>query len=77
METVTPRNALDDELRALESRIAELTALADRLREENRSLRERQDSLSSERATLLARHEQVRNRVEAMIDRLRSLEQSA
>lgn len=71
------RTALDEELRHLEARIVELAALADRLREENRSLRERQDALSSERANLLARHEQVRTRVEAMIDRLRALEQSA
>ena len=77
MDSAAARNTLDEELRHLESRIAELAALADRLRDENRSLRERQDSLSSERAALLARHEQVRTRVEAMIDRLRSLEQSA
>lgn len=77
MEAPVARHALDDELKHLESRIVELTALANRLREENRSLRDRQDSLSSERASLLARHEQVRSRVEAMIDRLRALEQSA
>jgi cell division protein ZapB len=77
MEGTAARHALDEDLKRLESRIAELAALADRLREENRSLRERQDALSSERASLLARHEQVRNRVEAMIDRLRALEQSA
>jgi len=71
------RHALDEDLKRLEARIAELAALADRLREENRSLRERQDALSTERASLLARHEQVRHRVEAMIDRLRALEQSA
>jgi cell division protein ZapB len=71
------RHALDDELRRLEARIVELAALADRLREENRSLRERQDALSIERSSLLARQEQVRNRVEAMIDRLRALEHSA
>jgi cell division protein ZapB len=77
MEGTAARHALDEDLKRLEARIAELAALADRLREENRSLRERQDSLSTERASLLARHEQVRNRVEAMIDRLRALEQSA
>jgi len=44
------------------------------LREENRALRQRQDSLSTERATLLQRNEQVRTRVEAMIGRLKTLE---
>lgn len=77
MEALSTRTALDEELRHLEARIVELVTLAERLREENRSLRERQDTLASERANLLARHEQVRTRVEAMIDRLRALEHSA
>ena len=77
MEDSLARNALDEELRRLETRAAELSALVERLREENRSLRDRQDTLTSERANLLARHEQVRVRVEAMIDRLRAMEQTA
>jgi len=77
MDDLLARNALDDELRRLEARVAELTALAERLRQENRGLRQSQDSLATERANLLARHEQVRTRVEAMIDRLRAMEQTA
>jgi cell division protein ZapB len=45
-----------------------------RLNAENLSLRQRQDQLSGERAGLLARNEQARSRVEAMIQRLKSLE---
>ncbi len=45
-----------------------------RLTEENRSLRHSQEQLSGERAGLLARNEQARSRVEAMIQRLMSLE---
>ncbi|MGY3039917.1 cell division protein ZapB [Rhodanobacter sp. TND4EL1] len=45
-----------------------------RLNEENRSLRQSQEQLSGERAGLMARNEQARSRVEAMIQRLKSLE---
>jgi len=51
--------------------------LAARRVEENRALRQRQDALSAERATLLAKNEQVRARVEAMIGRLKSMESGA
>jgi cell division protein ZapB len=40
-------------------------------------LRHSQEQLSTERATLLAKNEQARSRVEAMIQRLKSLEQNA
>ncbi|MEO7936101.1 MAG: TIGR02449 family protein [Dokdonella sp.] len=53
-----------------------LVALCRRLGEENRSLRQSQEQLSNERAGLLARNEQARSRVEAMISRLKSLEQN-
>ena len=53
----------------------QLAALAQRLGEENRSLRQQQEQLSGERAQLLAKNEQARSRVEAMITRLKSLEQ--
>ncbi|HLW74305.1 MAG TPA: TIGR02449 family protein, partial [Gammaproteobacteria bacterium] len=41
------------------------------------SLRERLESLTTERANLLAKNDEVRGRVEAMITRLKSLEESA
>ncbi|MEZ5459016.1 MAG: TIGR02449 family protein [Steroidobacteraceae bacterium] len=47
------------------------------LRDENRALRQRQDSLSSERSSLLQKNELARARVEAMIGRLKMLEHSA
>ena len=47
------------------------------LKEENRALRQRQDAISTERASLLQKNEQVRARVEAMIGRLRTMEQGA
>src|ERR1700733_15299817 len=58
-------------------RLDRLLELCHRLTEENRSLRVSQEQLSTERSNLLAKNEQARSRVEAMIARLRSLENGA
>jgi cell division protein ZapB len=72
---VQSRNTtMESELHNLEQRVGELLTLVSQLTEENRALRNRQDNLSSERATLLQKNEQVRASVEAMIGRLRLLE---
>jgi cell division protein ZapB len=68
---------VETELRQLEQRVDALVALTAQLKEENRALRLRQDSFSTERANLLQKNEQVRARVEAMIGRLRTMEQGA
>jgi cell division protein ZapB len=62
------------ELRRLEKRLEELVVVCRQLQEENQSLRHRQDTLMSERASLLHKNEQVRGRVEAMIGRLKGME---
>lgn len=67
---------LKDEVRALAERVDQLLALCVRLSEENRSLKVSQEALAAERANLLAKNEQARSRVEAMIARLKSLEQN-
>ena len=51
--------------------------LCRQLQEENQSLRHRQDILMSERASLLHKNEQVRGRVEAMVGRLKGMEQAS
>lgn len=63
------------ELRAVRLEIERLVATVQRLAEENRSLRQAQEQLVVERAALLAKSEQARARVEAMITRLKALEQ--
>ena len=68
------KSSLEPELQRLEERMGELLALVHQLTEENHALRNRQDTLSTERAALLHRNEQVRARVEAMIGRLRTME---
>ena len=65
----------EHEFKRLEKRVDALVEVCDKLQDENRSLKQRQDSLTSERATLLQKNEQVRARVEAMIGRLKAMEQ--
>lgn len=62
------------ELERLERRLDELVVITNQLKDENRSLRQRQDTLIAERATLLQKNEQVRSRVEAMVVRLKAME---
>ncbi|MFN3704114.1 TIGR02449 family protein [Thermomonas sp.] len=66
---------LQGELHKLLARIDLLGARMQRLQEENRVLRQQVEQMASERAQLLAKQEQARSRVEAMIGRLKSLEQ--
>ena len=65
------------ELERLEKRLDELVVICNQLKEENRSLKQRQESLIVDRATLLQKNEQVRARVEAMIGRLKAMEHSS
>ncbi len=77
---MTPDQAnhrFDLELRRLEKRLEELVVHCRQLQEENQSLRSRQDTLISERASLLHKNEQVRGKVEAMISRLKGMEQAS
>jgi len=74
MSEASARTAVDAELKRLERRIDDLIATVGQLKEENRALRQRQDTLMTERAGLLQKNEQVRARVEAMIGRLKAME---
>ena len=73
----TTRTQLDLELTRLTKRIEELITSVEHLKEENRALRARHESLAGERAALMHKSEQVRTRVEAMIGRLKTLEHGA
>jgi cell division protein ZapB len=77
MSDANPKSAIELELKKLERRLDELMGTVHQLKEENRALRTRQDSLSAERSALLQKNEQVRARVEAMIGRLKSMEHGA
>ena len=65
----------EQSLLSISQRLDRLLELCRTLQDENRSLRHQQEQLVAERSTLLAKNEQARSRVEAMISRLKSLEQ--
>ena len=76
MNDPAAKSAIELELKRLEKRLEDLIATIGQIKEENRALRQRQETLTSERAALLQKNEQVRARVEAMIGRLKSMEQA-
>ena len=63
------------QLRAIAASVDVLVQRTLKLADENRGLRLQQEQLAGERSQLLAKNEQARMRVEAMIARLKSLEQ--
>jgi cell division protein ZapB len=68
---------IEKELELLEGQVGSLLDIVERLMKENRSLRTQQESLATERAGLLEKHDQVRGRVDAIVTRLKSLETGA
>jgi len=65
----------DIDLNSLERKIDELVHLCDQLARENQALSERHGEWAAERAQLIEKNELAKSKVEAMISRLRSLEQ--
>jgi cell division protein ZapB len=61
-------------LSALEAKLDRLIQLCERLRQENKKLREQETGWLRERTRLIEKNELARARVEAMITRLKSLE---
>ena len=62
------------DINSLESRVDELIRACEDLRGENRALRNQQDNLIAERASLIEKSELARSRVESMIARLKAME---
>ncbi len=65
----------DTDLKMLERRVDELIQRLNAVNSENQSLRESQSALIAERARLIEKTELARTRVEAMIGRLKAMEQ--
>jgi len=65
------------ELDTLERKVNELIELCQVLSRENRALRSRQSTWSTERAKLIEKNELAKTKVESMISRLKSLEQDS
>ena len=60
----------------LEEQVGELLELCQRLGDDNKDLRSQLQQLTSERSSLMETKEKVRNQVESMITRLRSMEKA-
>ena len=73
----TPALSEDTErlLAALEDKLARLIRLCDQLADANHKLQSDYDALDSERQSLIDQNEQLRARVNAMVARLKGLEQ--
>ncbi len=69
------RTLANFDLDRLEQQVNALIDLNQQLRNDNLSLRARQDILIAERGELLEKTEQARSRVEAMLSRLRAMEE--
>ena len=64
----------DPDLKGLEHRIDELINTCQRLKEENRLLRQQQSVLMAERAKLKQKNDMARTQTENMLVRLKALE---
>lgn len=64
----------DNTLKDLENKIDELIALCAELKRENRTLKSEIAGFREERRELLDKNELARSKVEAMLDRLRTME---
>ena len=56
MNESNPKSAVELELKRLEKRLEDLIATVAQIKEENRALRQRQETLTAERASLLQKN---------------------
>ena len=61
-------------IKVLESQVEELLELTNRLSVENTAMKQQLHALKTDRSGLIEQKEQVRNQVESMISRLKSME---
>jgi cell division protein ZapB len=74
MNTEKSIRITDPELKGLEHRIDELIRACQRLKQENRLLRQQQSVLMAERAKLKQKNDMARTQTETMLIRLKALE---
>jgi len=67
----------EPDLKSLEHRIDELIRTCQRLKEENRLLRQQQSAIAAERARLQQKNDLARTQTEMMLIRLKTLEAEA
>lgn len=74
MDTNNTDLRLKEQVLELETTLDQLTGITERLFEENQSLKVKESHLSRERSELLAKNDKIRTQVEAMIQRLKAME---
>ena len=74
MNTEKSIRITDPDLKGLEHRIDELIRNCQRLKQENRLLRQQQSTLMAERAKLKQKNDMARTQTETMLIRLKALE---
>jgi cell division protein ZapB len=67
----------DTQLKILEDKIDELISLCNELNRENQSLKAENSNWANERQTLVSKNDLARAKVEAMLERLKAMEQQA
>ena len=67
----------EQHLTILEQKVDQLLAYCDQLEQDNKQLRQQEHELKQERLQMIQLNDQTRHKVEAMIQRLKALEQSA
>ena len=65
---------MKQKLDKIEEKINELISLCDSLKKENRLLRKKQSDWTKEKRLLLMRNDNARQKIEAMIERLKTME---
>lgn len=71
------RNKYLDEITSLEETINSAIELIEKYGIENTALKQKMESLTSEKSLLLQKNDQAKTRLESMITRLKSLEQQS
>ena len=66
----------NDNMDDLEKQVDELLNLCDKLTQDNSSLKGTLDTMKTERSTLIEQKDKARHHIEAMITRLKSMEQN-
>lgn len=68
-------SGIEQHIKTLEARVSELLTVCDNYKRQNSSLRAREAQLLEERTQLLKKNDLARVKVEAMITRLKAMEQ--
>lgn len=65
---------MKDQLESIAAKVEELVDLCERLDRENKTLRRKESEWANERRQLVIKNESARGKVEAMINRLKSMD---